>query len=427
MARLCLPNETIEQILEYAWTSTTSATERKVFFATLATADAVLHTLLSRIATHCVIIDVSRFSTDDMDLYADRSYRAAEAVVGNKRSSLRIDQYYNLELPEDDLLAFRRDLYKSSHLRIEGFTGASDQARHHRDISSRETDDTHRRTWGYVLAKLTHIIPDAFSVTVAPAPGSSWPVVKQIVPALLFPTLRSFPSLRSVHFATFFEVLNYANHSAAPPYLPRVTSLRLAHVPICECPSTDWRPRRADGHLACCLAATLLESFPNLRHLHIESPVFLKTLRPPASVETLTLDAPPVMRIQGRQAFSSLIEYNVSAAVRRGFMSLSPSPSGSESESESVQPDVTDERRNGKRRKIVVRTGAEEPFGWVSAKAACDEAGIELVKVVEYVEPVVRTDPMLIAIKSADGVSVSVPKRPTVLEAAQMMAAEVQR
>ncbi|KAI0688574.1 hypothetical protein C8T65DRAFT_118974 [Cerioporus squamosus] len=411
-ALACLPVEVVEEILQHAWNSTSCADERKTLLATFACADSILHGLLERAATRSVILDVSDYSTDDMDLYADLADRvAAEAGERSRsegtRSRPEINEYYNLEISEADVLAFRANVFKRSHLRIEGLTGASNQTpRRDSSLPYRPSDDAHRYTWGYVLMKLTNVIPDARAVTLAPSRSSSpWPAAKQILPALLFPTLRSFPSLRSVRLAVFFEVLTFASHSAAPPRVPQVTALRLAHVPMCECAHADWRARRADGHLECCLAATLLECFPGLRDLHLENPVFLKTLCPPAALRTLTIDAPPVRRIEGRQAFSSIIEYNVTAAVKRGFMSALSAAA---------------DEGGGIRRKIVVLTGAEQPFGWVSAKATCDEAGIELVQVAEYAEPVVRVDPMLNTFKSS--AAGSVPRSLTVLEAAKMTA-----
>ena len=72
------------------------------------------------------------------------------------------------------------------------------------------------------------------------------------------------------------------------------------------------------------------------------------------------------------------------------------------------------------RRRIVVLAGVEEPCGWAGAKAACDEVGIELVRVVEYVA---RANPTRRAVRStAVG---SVHKSLTVLESARMMEVEV--
>lgn len=423
-ARTCLPVETVEQILEHAWKSTASAAERKALFTTFTAADSALLDLLTHIAMRLVILDVSGFSTEDIDLYAQWSCRMTDAATGAESSCPKFDQYYNLEIPTAALLAFRRDLFKNSHLRIEVLTGASAQAHRHRPraISCRDPATALRRTWGYVLTKLTHVVPDARAVTLAPAParGTAWPVVEPTVPALVFPTLRAFPSLRSLHLAVFFEVVRRGTQSAAPPALPQVTALRLAQVPVCECPTAtgtgtahrDWRALRADGHFECCLAATLLEGFPNLRRLHIENPVFLKTVRPPAGMETLVLDARPLSEIVGREACSSLVGYNVGAAVRRGFMSACTGGGGGESDGDG------DGARG--RRRIVVLAGVEEPCGWAGAKAACDEVGIELVRVVEYVA---RANPTRRAVRStAVG---SVHKSLTVLESARMMEVEV--
>ncbi len=402
-----LPTEVVEEILEATWNSTISADERKSLLSAFARADPVLHGLLTRAATRFVILDVTGFNTDDLDLYAALADRAATEAGADVDSEPALNSYYNIEVPGGDVLAFRADIFKNSHLCIEGLTGAGDQPHRHRNVP-----DPHRYTWGYVLVKLTNIIPDAQSLTLASSPNSLWPVAKQIVPALLFPTLRSFPSLRSVHFSVFFEVLNFASHSAAPPPVAQVTSLRLTHVPTCECSKRDSRPRRADGHLECCLSATLLECFPNLQHLHLENSVFLKTLYPPASLRMLTLDAPPVQRIEGREPFSSLLEYNLAAAVKRGFMAAPVAADRDEGDSED----------RPRRRKIVVRTGAGEPFGWMAAQAACNEAEIELVQAVVYAEPDVRVDSVL-ELGAVKGSSAgSVLKSPTVLEAAKMTA-----
>ncbi len=129
-----------------------------------------------------------------------------------------------------------------------------------------------------------HIEVPTGAITLAPAPapssimcgiGGQNPV--HASPRSSFPVLRSFPSLRSVHFAVQFDVLDFPSHGTP---VPQVTSLRLAHLPSCKCHPHSYVSRRADGHLECCLAAMLSEGSPNLRKLHLDDPRYLETPRP---------------------------------------------------------------------------------------------------------------------------------------------------
>jgi len=108
-----------------------------------------------------------------------------------------------------------------------------------------------------------------------------------------------------------------------------------------------------------CLSRNLFAQFPDVVHLHLESPCFLKGLCPhPPSLEVVTLEAPPTQSITGREPFSSIMGYNVAAALNNGFLR---------------QPETTLPQR-----RIVVNTGPVLPLGWRQAQEACELHGIAL-------------------------------------------------
>ncbi|KAI0756060.1 hypothetical protein C8Q80DRAFT_4772 [Daedaleopsis nitida] len=148
-------------------------------------------------------------------------------------------------------------------------------------------------------------------------------------------------------------------------HFPTIRFLRLAVFPECRCTP-------AGTHRKGCVSPHLFRLFPNVRHLHLDSPVFLKLLDPPHSLDTVTLEAPPKAYIAGREPFATIMGYNVAAALRRGFLRWSD------------RGDLH-EQQERKTKTIVVRTGAVDPQGFEAAKAACGEYGIAIEKEVVYV------------------------------------------
>lgn len=148
-------------------------------------------------------------------------------------------------------------------------------------------------------------------------------------------------------------------------HFPAVRFLRLAAFPACGC-----TPAGPVTHRQQCVGPRLLRLFPGVRHLHLDAPVFLKLLDPPHALETVTLEAPPKAYIAGREPYATIMDYNVAAALRRGFLRWPDR-----------DRDVSD---GGGTKTIVVRTGTVDPLGFEAAKAACEEYGIVLKKEVVY-------------------------------------------
>ena len=111
------------------------------------------------------------------------------------------------------------------------------------------------------------------------------------------------------------------------------------------------------------MSGTLHELFPCLRHLHLDTPVSLSDVCASHTLDTLTLQAPPPDHEDAPKVFT---QYQIPRALSYGFMGWPREGEGTT------------------RRRIVVRTGMEDPDEWEDAWRACEEYGIELVKVVSY-------------------------------------------
>ena len=145
-------------------------------------------------------------------------------------------------------------------------------------------------------------------------------------------------------------------HRTPLPVFRSLLFLRVKFFPPCFC----WNPGPGT-HDEDCLAPALARTCPELRHLHIGTPFFLKAIDIPPTLDALTIEAPPRVRIVGRGPFSTIVGYNVSAAVSSGSLSSA--------------------RR---RRTVFVRTGREDPDGYESAREVCAQYGVVLLKEVVY-------------------------------------------
>lgn len=414
-----LPTETISHILKDLWESTSSPAERKELYETIGAASPRLRDILVLVAMRYVVIDTAGFKTDDIELYKSIARHAAslsglpplEDETSEKQRVARLFDSYG-DPAWGTGTPHRRPYHyphaavfpANAHVRLDGFAlYRFDDERHRFDASETQS-------WSALLTTVRALLgaDSCTSFTLAtPTTASRSPVLKQAVPALLFwHLLRHLPALASLRLDCYFEPLYSTGQACAPIPLPHVTFLRLTHHPACEC-SRDhrdqWSPRRrADGHLKTCLAVSLLEAFPSLVALHIENPVFLKNLAPPRSLRTLTIEAPPVVHIAGREAYSSIVEYNVASAVRRGFMC---GPRSSSTSSPSLEAEAEAEAEG---REIVVLTGRANPLGWSVAQKACEEKGVTLVKVIAFPEVVHRPDLQSVT-KGKGGLLVSRP------------------
>ncbi|KAI0755314.1 hypothetical protein C8Q80DRAFT_1095507 [Daedaleopsis nitida] len=145
-------------------------------------------------------------------------------------------------------------------------------------------------------------------------------------------------------------------------YTHGITHLRLANIPRCVCPGS--RRFRTNGlipsrpkHYDTCFFY-LPERFPDLRHLHIETPVPLQRLKMPGSLRLLTIEAPPAYyNLEMGENYSTLVFWNIPAAVNTWMFA--------------------DNASEGPK-KIVVNTGKRKPHYWDMALDSCRRHGIEL-------------------------------------------------
>ncbi|KAI0714543.1 hypothetical protein C8Q76DRAFT_428183 [Earliella scabrosa] len=150
-----------------------------------------------------------------------------------------------------------------------------------------------------------------------------------------------------------------SDHYTPLPVFRALLFLRVKSFPPCFCQKAG---RGLHDHDEDCLAPALAQTCPELRHLQIDTPFFLKLIEIPPTLDTLTIDAPPRVYILGRPPYSTIMGYNVSAALRRGSL-----------------------RPPGRRRRtVVVQTGREDPYGYEFAREACAQYGIVLLKEVVY-------------------------------------------
>ncbi|TFK90766.1 hypothetical protein K466DRAFT_596689 [Polyporus arcularius HHB13444] len=169
-----------------------------------------------------------------------------------------------------------------------------------------------------------------------------------------------------------------------------VTYLRLVEYPRCNChnfrivlPGTGPEAGPNAGpplyfpvgsHRLDCFSHYLPTLFPDLRHLHLETPYLLKRLKLPPSVALLTLEAPPVHYLPSVGYYSSLMSWNIISAVSAGLLRRT--------------------ENDAPRKRIVVKCGPNEPVGWRQAVSACESRDVDLesrhVYKVQHSEPLPR-------------------------------------
>ncbi|KAI0714529.1 hypothetical protein C8Q76DRAFT_427403 [Earliella scabrosa] len=164
--------------------------------------------------------------------------------------------------------------------------------------------------------------------------------------------LAAFPSLgaSALPWLTTFNGFSALRTAAALSRPSAITYLRLEEVPTCRCPL-------GQVHKANCVQTLFFMSVPNVRHLHINTPISLSHLSLPHTLETLTLEAPSG-RIFGGKPFSTLLGYNICEALDKGLLQWS--------------------QGRAPRRAILLRTGTTKPLGLQGVQAACAKHGIML-------------------------------------------------
>lgn len=341
-----LPTETLELICENAWRSADSTRQRELLYRALAASHPHLHRIILRVAIRNALFD----STSSCTFYSTDVAGAAASFAGVKHST------------HDSQLLDR--LFERSHIclvaPLKFETGPSP---HRLGPSIRASID-----------RLRAVVKDCSSFTLT-SPSSNFPTI--YIPTL-FACLASFPSLThlqlDVHLLiSAYDDVYYDTTILIEDHLPSVTFLRLREHPRCGCevlkdmPEAEPKPLRSDNHQIDCMSVILLEAFPNLRHLHLDHPFFLKDLNVPPTLETLTLEAPPQVVIQGQPPRSFLLGYNISAALKRGLMRSDPQAMEQQTQ-----------------KTIVVHTGTVEPYSWGSVVSSCAEAGVRLIRHISY-------------------------------------------
>ncbi|KAI0636122.1 hypothetical protein C8Q77DRAFT_1155827 [Trametes polyzona] len=149
-----------------------------------------------------------------------------------------------------------------------------------------------------------------------------------------------------------------------------VTYLRVHEYPRCVC--HNYHYQSGHKHDQECFSYYLPTLFPNLKHIHLDTPYILKCLCTPASVTQLTLEAPPIHYLASLGHFSSLMGWNIVSALSLGLFRRD-------------SPDAP-------RKKIVVNAGIKEPAGWRQALAACQahDVVLELRRVYSMPDPCSR-------------------------------------
>ncbi|KAH9846415.1 hypothetical protein C2E23DRAFT_852942 [Lenzites betulinus] len=144
-----------------------------------------------------------------------------------------------------------------------------------------------------------------------------------------------------------------------------VTYLRIHEYPRCVCHNYNYTSGHSHDHE--CFSYYLPTLFPDLEHIHLDTPYILKCLSTPKGVTCLTLEAPPIHYLSSIGYFSSLMGWNIVSALSLGLFRRD-------------DPDAP-------RKKIVVNAGAKEPAGWRQALAACQAHDVELVLRHVYITP----------------------------------------
>ena len=172
-----------------------------------------------------------------------------------------------------------------------------------------------------------------------------------------------------VHFT--WSVPCVRTHLTPTTVVPGIRYLRIQHLPRCTCERDGLHRHTETGHERNCLSHLFPTTFPDLVHLHLDTPYILRHLALPPTCARVEIEAPPIYRMPSRGHFSSLFPYNVAASVRAGFLQFPTGRADRKGEMNRAPSMV--------RRAIIVNTGPDKPDGWERAASVCKERNIELV------------------------------------------------
>lgn len=354
-----LPIEIVEEIVAEAWKSTSSANERQQLYSSLEEALPTLEDVIGRVAVRYVTFAMPLHPTESSDgiLYSD-IFREVE------RTQPEDDH------PADQVPSTADQRFRASHLRLDMT-----------DVRRGTTTDCGIRVFENREGPLYSILNSVSSITLAsllPIPerdirrlvGDSFILGTLREMETVFSLLANLPRLTSLHLE--YDVGVHRARLGIGPMAPiaftALTFLRTRTCPCCGLPPHTYNAPfdGSRGHAAECARGAFARMFPRLRELQLDAPLFLQYLVVPPSLERITLDAPPPAKL-----FCSIQTYNVAAGLRRWMEPRLEAGGGR-----------TTRMRLGK---IVVRTGADEPFGWRQAQEACEKHGVDFVREVCYV------------------------------------------
>ncbi|KAI0816966.1 hypothetical protein BC628DRAFT_1097412 [Trametes gibbosa] len=215
------------------------------------------------------------------------------------------------------------------------------------------------------LPVLRRIVPDSKRIAIHTRPAAG---LSAGLSRIVLGFIASLPSVTHLDFDTTFEpsdtrgrprdeiLFPWERIPSPLPLLPKVRYLRFKEYPNCTCQKLDLGFGHAESY---CFAYQLTSAFPNVVHLHIDTPVILKHVKPPPRMHTLTLEVPRAGHANPTSP-GSIIEYNLAAALNRGLLEAPVA--------------------GGRQRKVVFNMSTGDPAGWKHVVAACRQHGVTLVR-----------------------------------------------
>ncbi|RDX53915.1 hypothetical protein OH76DRAFT_1399084 [Lentinus brumalis] len=319
-----LPSELIQMAIAELWSQVGTTDERCDLYDTLRAAHPLLHELLVAVAVRhpCFTFSASRRDIKLYRMIFDQAASFAGATAGTEENATTVPQGVHVLLDITPLV----DLYGTTR-----------------------TSYPHWEEYVSVLKDV--VTPECSSFTFL---GTR--PVRQHITRLALSSLLSYSSLTHLYLNYDHQGHACVSYKTVSP-IPSVRFLRLKQYMTCNCDKPN------------CLRRVFLHVFPNIGHLHLEQPTILKLLDPPHSLHTATLEAPLLQPIPGLAPSSSLVGYNITAALRRGFLQWRPR------RARAVSPPT-----------IVVYTSFAEPIGFEQARAACAEHGVALRREIVYMQ-----------------------------------------
>lgn len=389
--KLRLPDELMQMVIEMAWKDIMTKDDRWEFYHSLSSVSRCLHRTLVRVSSRHLFL---RFDRSDTDLELCKliatdcqllplAQSHAGAVDPTPISSPGCSSPYwrsllsraHVDLDLTVLVADADDCFGEGTPSVSCLSLPSPRSSY--DIYRQNLRARADRWSAYLHELRTVLLAGADCPVKSLKTYSAYRLqpTYAIWPLRLFATL--FPALESLYLEHGYERGGLSCDLPLPPpggELRSLRYLRLAYHPVCNhsCPARETEDCAAH-HEMCPVRSLGVRIVPNLRHLHLESPVLLKILDLPRTLETLTLDAPFMARYvrdekTGEKTsvvhYSTLVGYNLPSALRRGLL-----------------------RHAGDsyvRRQVVVCAGEDDPHGFLSAKNTCEEYGIELRKDVVF-------------------------------------------